>query len=131
VIVLEIGSLFNGMTDPAHLGHPSSEFEARLTGGDIVGDVTMAAERRIFLLLHQGLGMGSLQIALILLGMTFLTFLVIVEKDGNSAKKRWVRMLHSLFLKVCMALRTGKAAMGRGQEPSHIDPPRSLRKALF
>ena len=114
MIVLEIGPLFNGMADPAHLGHPSSEFEARLTGGDIVGDVTMAAHRRIFLLLHQGLGMGSLQIALILLGMTFLTFLVIEEEDRNSAKELWVRMLHSFFLEVCMAFRTGKAAMGRG-----------------
>jgi hypothetical protein len=114
VVVLKIGSLLDQMTGTTHLGHPSPQFETRSTGEDIMSHMTVSTGRRILFLLHQGLGMSSLKIALIFLGMTFLTFLIIVEEGGNSAEKLWVRMFHTFFLEVCMTFRTGKPAMGRG-----------------
>ncbi len=100
MIVLEICSLFTGMADPTHLGHPSSELQARLTRYDIVCDMAVTTGRRVFLPFDQRPGMGTLKIILVFLGMTLLTFLVIEKKCGYPFKEFWIRMFHTFFLDV-------------------------------
>ena len=100
MIVLEIRSLFTGMADPTHVGHPFSQLNTRLTRKDIVCHVTVAAGRRVFLPLHQRPGMGTLQIVLVFLGMTLLTFFVIEKKCGYPSKEFWIRMFYTFFLNV-------------------------------
>jgi hypothetical protein len=69
-----------------------------------MGDMTVAAGRGVFFLLHQGLGMGPLEITLVFLGVTPLASLIIVEEGGGSAEEFWIRMFSSFFFDIRMAL---------------------------
>ena len=100
MIVLEIRPLFTGMADPTHVGHPPSQRNTRLTREDIVCHMTVATGGRVFLPLHQRPGMGTLQIILVFLGMTLLTFFVIEKKCGYPSKEFWIRMFYTFFLDV-------------------------------
>jgi hypothetical protein len=106
MIVFEIGLLLYRMTGTAHLGHPFSQFKTGLTGEDIMGHMTVSAGGRIFLFLQECFRMCPFDITLIFLWMALLTFFVIIEQSGNSAKKLRVWMLNPLFLDVGVALRT-------------------------
>src|SRR4030042_3157424 len=100
MVVFEIGSLLHRMAGPAHLGHPYSQFNARLTRENIVCDVTIGTGGRVFLPLRQRLGMSPLLVTLVFLGMTFLTFLIVEKKSRNSAQEFWVRVFDTLFFNI-------------------------------
>ena len=100
MIVFEIGSLLRRMAGSTHLGHPYSQFNARLIRENIVCDVAIATGGRVFLPLHQRLGMGALEVTLVLLGVTFLTFLIVEKKSRNSVQEFWVGVFHTLFFNI-------------------------------
>lgn len=100
MVIFKIRSLLDWMACPAHLGHPYSQFNAGPTRENVVCDVAVATGGRIFLPLHQCLGMGALEIALVFLRMTFLTFLVVEKKRGYSFKELRIRMFHTLFFNI-------------------------------
>ena len=100
MIILEIRLFSDGMTDTAHLRHPSPKFKARLIGNNVVGDMTIPTGGSIFLLLQQRLGMSSLEIALVFLRMASFTFFVIVKERRGSAEEFWIRMFHPFFFNV-------------------------------
>jgi hypothetical protein len=102
MIVLEIGSFLYGVTDPAHLGHPFSEFEPGLARNDIMRHMTVPARGSVLLLLYQGLGMGPLEGTLVLLRVTWLTSFIIVEKCGDSSKEFRIRMSSSFLFNIGM-----------------------------
>jgi len=97
MVVLEIGSSLDGVTNTAHLCHPFSKFEAGLAGDDIMADMTVSAGRDIYLLFHQCFGVCPFQKTLVFLGMTSFTSLIIVEERGCPAKKLWVRVPYTFF----------------------------------
>jgi hypothetical protein len=102
MVVLEIRSFLYGVTDPAHLGHPFSEFEPGLAGDDIMRHMTVPARGSVLLPLQQGLGMGPLEITLILLRVTSLTPFIIVEKCRDSSKEFRIRMSSSFLFNIGM-----------------------------
>jgi hypothetical protein len=80
MVILEISSLLYRMAKTAHLGHPSSQFEAGLIRNGVMGDMTVSAGRCIFLFFYQRFCMCPFKIALVFLGMASFTFLIVIEK---------------------------------------------------
>jgi hypothetical protein len=104
MIVLEIGSFLERVANTAHLCHPFSKIEAGLAGVHVMGDMTASAGRGVFFPLDQCFSVRPFQIALIFLGMTSFTSLIIVEERGCPAKELWVRVLDPFFFYICMTL---------------------------
>ncbi len=114
MVILEIGPLLDRVANAAHLCHPSSQFQAALTSDHIVRDVTVATGGRILFLVRPCLGMGSLQVTLVLLRMALFTSFVIVKERRHSLEEVWVGVFFPFFFDVRMALGTREMAVGRG-----------------